>query len=255
MLPIAIGLVLLGIAWVCWSGRWRAWSRIAMLPLMPITALPAAGVMLIAVGLGGMAGAPLQGVLYGVALLAAVAGFVVWMWNPEWYGPAWYRSRDTTYDVAVPLNAAIATSVRTPLARSSESAVRAAAGPGEPLERWRAHLVSDAHGHPSAMQRVGVVRGHLFVYEDALAFAADEREDRMRGQAVTVVIPAGSILTVERVSAGSRPDGAETGPDLPSRVMPRLRVETSDGDWYFEAARAGRRAAALAERYALVGVR
>ena len=99
------------------------------------------------------------------------------------------------------------------------------------------------------MQRVGVVRGHLLLWEHALAFAADAREDRMRGRPVTVVIPADSIRSVERVPAGSRPEDASTGPDLPSRVMPRLRIETSEGSWYFEAARAGRRATELTERY------
>jgi len=132
---------------------------------------------------------------------------------------------------------------------TGERAVREAVGGDEPLERWRAHLITDEHGHPSAMQRVGVVRGHLLLYEDVLAFAADIREDRMRGAPVTVVIPADSIRAVNRVPAGSRPDGANTGPDLPSRVMPRLRVDTDEGPVFFEAARAGRRADALAERY------
>lgn len=241
-LAIAIGLVLLAVAWLCWTGRWRAWSKVAMLPLAPITALPAIGVMFIAFGAGG-------GVLYALALVALVAAVVIWMWDPKWYGPAWYRERDTTYDVSVPLNAAIATSVRTTPTITSEAAVRGAVGDDEPLERWRVHLISDEHGHPSAMQRIGVVRGHLLLYPDVLAFAADVREDRMRGAPVTVVIPADSIRAVNRVPAGSRPDGARTGPDLPSRVMPRLRVDTDEGPVFFEAARAGRRAEALAERY------
>ena len=249
MIAIAIGLVLLALAWLCWTGSWRAWSRMAMLPLMPITALPAVGIVLIAAGVGDLAGPPVSGVVYALALAAALAGVVLWLWDPKWYGPAWYRERDTTYDLSVPLNAAVAATVRTPVANSSEAAARAAAGPGPPLDRWRAHLVSDEHGHPSAMQRVGVVRGHLLLWEHALAFAADAREDRMRGRPVTVVIPADAIRSVERVPAGSRPEGASTGPDLPSRVMPRLRIETSEGSWYFEAARAGRRATELAERY------
>jgi hypothetical protein len=245
---IVLGLVLLGVAWACWSGRWRGWSRIAVLPLAPISALPALGLMFVAIGALELLPAPLATILAVVTFLALLAGVVIWMWNPDWYGPAWYRARGDEYDLSVPINAAIAASVRTTPAITSEQAVRTAAG-GEPVERWRAHLVSDEHGHPSAMQRIGVVRGHLLVYEDALAFAADVREDRMRGAPVTVVIPAGSIRAVNRVPAGSRPDGARTGPDLPSRVMPRLRVDTDEGPLFFEAARAGRRAGALAERY------
>jgi hypothetical protein len=246
VLPIAIGIVLLALSWLCWTGRWKGWSRIAMLPLMPVTALPALGVLFVAIGVGPLVPAAVAGVLYALAGVALVAGLVIWMWDPKWYGPSWYRARDSSYDLSVPLNAAIASTVRSRRSITSEQAV---AGRGEPLERWRAHLVTDQHGHPSAMQRIGVVRGHLLVYEDALVFAADVREDRMRGAPVTMVIPGHSILAVHRVPAGSRPDGAESGPDLPSRVMPRLRVDTDDGPVFFEAARAGRRAEALAERF------
>jgi hypothetical protein len=249
VLLIASGLVLLALSWVCWSGRWRAWARIAMLPLAPITALPALGILLVTLGAWEPSPAPLQGILAALTLIALVAAFVIWMWDPKWYGPAWYRERDATFDPSVPLNAAIAASVRTTPAITSERAVREAVGAAEPLDRWRAHLVSDEHGHPSAMQRIGVVRGHLLLYEDALVFAADIREDRMRGAPVTVVIPAASIRAVNRVPAGSRPEGTRTGPDLPSRVMPRLRIDTDGGPVFFEAARAGRRAAELAERY------
>ena len=247
-LLIASGIALLAISWVCWTGRWRAWSKVAMLPLAPITALPAVGLMLIAFGAVEILPSPLPEILTAITGFALLAAVVIWMWDPKWYGPAWYRDRDTTYDLSVPLNAAIASSVRTEPVIASEQAVLSALG-GEPLERWRAHLITDEHGHPSAMQRIGVVRGHLLVYEDRLAFAADVREDRMRGTPVTVVIPGDSIRAVNRVPAGSRPDGALSGPDLPSRVMPRLRVDTDEGPVFFEAARAGRRAEALAERY------
>jgi hypothetical protein len=248
VLLIAIGIGLLALSWVCWTGRWRGWSRIAMLPLAPITMLPAVGVLFVVMGVFDIVPEPLPAILGVLTFLALVAAVVIWMWDPKWYGPAWYRSRDDSYDLSVPLNAAIASTVRSQRSITSEQAVRET-GRGEPLERWRAHLVSDEHGHPSAMQRVGVVRGHLLVYDDALVFAADAREDRMRGAPVTVVIPGHSILAVDRVSAGSRPQGAQTGPDLPSRVMPRLRVDTDDGPVFFEAARAGRRAEALAERF------
>ena len=148
-----------------------------------------------------------------MTVLALLAGIVIWMWDPKWYGPSWYRERDATYDTSVPLNAAIAASVRTTPTITSARAV----GRDEPLERWRAHLISDEHGHPSAMQRIGVVRGHLLLYEDALVFAADVREDRMRGAPVTVVIPAESI----RPSTASPPAAGRTAL-APARICRRV---------------------------------
>jgi hypothetical protein len=139
--------------------------------------------------------------------------------------------------------------VRIAPGEESEVLARRRMGGGEPEARWRAHLVSDAHGRPSAMQRVGLVRGHLLLYPDALVFAADVREDRMRGNAVVEVMPAASIMGAHRVPAGTRADGGRAGADLPSRVMPRLRIDVTNGALVFETASAGRRARELEERY------
>jgi hypothetical protein len=247
---ILLGLVLLGASWVCWTGRWRGWARIAVMPWMPITMLPGLGACLALAGVGGLLSGVAQGLCYGLAFALLFAGIVLGLWGPDWYGPRWFRERDREYDLSVPLNAAVAATVRTdPGAAASEARAREAMGGREPDARWRAHLVSDAHGHPSAMQRLGVVRGHLLIYPDALVFAADVREDRMRGRPVTAVIPAASIRAVQRVPAGSRPEGAESGSDLPSRVRPRLRVDAADGPHYFEITGAARRARELEERF------
>jgi hypothetical protein len=88
------------------------------------------------------------------------------------------------------------------------------------------------------------------LYPEAIAFAADVREDRMRGEPVVEIIPAGTLLAVRRVAAGTRPDGGtRPAPDLPSRVMPRIRLDTHDGPRVFETASAGRRAREIEERY------
>jgi hypothetical protein len=249
LVPIAIGIGLLAIAWMCWTGRWRAWSRIAMLPSVPITVVPGLGVCCVLLGIGGLLDGGLRDACFALALLASLAGVVLGVWDASWYGPRWYRERDKTYDLSVPINAAMAASVSTEPGEVSEAAARSRMGWREPDERWRAHLVSDAYGRPSAMQRIGVVRGHLMLYPDAVVFAADIREDRMRGSAVVEVIAADTIVSVRRVPAGSRPDGERSGPDLASRVMPRLRIDTATGAYVFETASAGRRARELEARY------
>jgi hypothetical protein len=246
---IALGAAILAVAWTCWTGRWRAWSRIAMLPAVPITLAPGLGLCLLLAGAGTLLPAGPRDVLIALGLLAALAGLVLALWDPAWYGPRWFRERDTTFDPHVPLNAAVAASVRTEPGEPSEALARARMGGREPEERWRAHLVSDEHGRPSAMQRIGVVRGHLLLYPDALVFAADVREDRMRGSAVVEIVPAAAIVAVRRVPAGSRPDGERAGSDLPSRVMPRLRIDTTSGAHVFETAGAGRNAREFEARY------
>ncbi|HMJ95543.1 MAG TPA: hypothetical protein VK486_06805 [Thermoleophilaceae bacterium] len=246
---IVAGTALLVVSWLCWTGRWRAWSRIAVLPSMPITLAPAVGLCLLLVGIGDLAEGA-RGAFYAPALLAATAGIVLVLWDPDWWGPRWFRERDREFDLSVPINAAVAATVRSdPGAASSEAVVRARLGQ-EPLARWRAHLVSGEHSRPSAMQRIGVVRGHLMLYPEAIAFAADVREDRMRGAPVVEIIPAGKVIAARRVSAGTGADGsAGPTPDLPSRVMPRLRVDTHDGPRVFETAGAGRRAEEIERRY------
>jgi hypothetical protein len=245
---IAVGIALLAVAWLCWSGRWRGWSRIAVLPSMPITVAPGLGLCLVLVGIGGLAPAGIRGAFFAPALLAATAGIVLVLWEPDWWGPRWFRERDREYDLSVPVNAAVASTVRG-RAVSSEAVVLDRLG-HEPVARWRAHLISDDHGRPSAMQRIGVVRGHLLLYPEAIAFAADVREDRMRGTPVVVIVPAGKLISARRVSAGTRPDGAtRPAPDLPSRVMPRIRLDTLDGPRVFEVASAGRKVREIEQIY------
>jgi len=187
---VVLGGVLLGWTWMCWTGRWRWWASSALLPAMPISAVPGLGLCLLLGGLAVMLPSPFSGVLYGIGLLASVAGMVIAMWDPDWYGPRWFRERDRAFDPSVPINAAIAASVRPAPRESSEAVARARMGGEEPSERWRAHLVSEEHGRPSALQRIGLVRGHLLLYPEALVFAADPREDEMRGSAVVEVLPA-----------------------------------------------------------------
>jgi len=67
---VLVGALLLGVAWVCWTGRWRRWASIAMLPMMPIAAAPGLGLCFVLGGLAGPLPSPLSGVCIGVGLLA-----------------------------------------------------------------------------------------------------------------------------------------------------------------------------------------
>jgi hypothetical protein len=221
-----------------------------MLPSVPITLAPGLGLCLVMIGVGGFMPSAVGGVFYALGLIAATAGIILAFWDPAWWGPRWFREREREFDLSVPINAAVASSVRSDRGgASSEALVRRRLG-DEPIARWRAHLVTDEHARPSAMQRIGVVRGHVMLYPEAIAFAADGREDSMRGVPVVEIIAAGKLVAVNRVSPGTRADGAaRPGPDLPSRVMPRIRLDTLDGPRVFETASVGRKVREIEERY------
>jgi hypothetical protein len=248
--PILIGLALLAVAWVCWTGRWRGWAKVTVMPQMPITLLPAVAAMFVLLGVAELVEQPLRGICFALVFVVLVTGFVLAMWGPEWYGPRWYRERDRDYDLSVALNAAIAASVRTdPGPNASEAVARERMSGREPDARWGAYLVTDAHGRPSAMQRKGHVRGHLLLYPEALVFAAAVGEDRMRGRPVVEVIPARDIRAVRVVPPGSRADGSRSRADLPAWIRPRLRLETASGPVVLETASAGARQRELEARY------
>lgn len=257
LVPALIGFLLLFVAWRCWTGRWRGWANVAALPAMAIAGAPGIGAMLVLIGVGSLLPAPGRGIAFGGALLASLAGIVITMWDPGWYGPRWYRERDREYDLSVPLNAAMAASVQSDLgAAASEAVARAQMGGHEPAARWRAHLVSDAHGRPSGMQRKGLVRGHVLLYPGALLFAADAGEDRMRGAPVVVAIGAAEMISAERVPPRTQADGARRPVvDLPTAVRSCVRVDTHAGAHVFEIGSAARRARDLQARYHLAGGR
>ena len=110
-------------------------------------------------GIGGLVPAGVGGAFYALALLAATAGIVLALWEPDWWGPDWFRQRDREFDLSVPINAAIASSARSELgAGSSEAVVRIGNIPSERvLER-------------TCFVREGIKRRYL-VHEGALVDA------------------------------------------------------------------------------------
>ena len=174
---IVIGVALLAISWMCWSGRWRAWSKIAMLPALPIAIGPFLGACLLLCGIGTLTGV---GRCTRPRCCSAPSASSSASGAPAGTARRWFRERDTTYDLSVPLNAAIASSVRTTPARSSDAVARSQGWPR--AGRALACPSGQRRARPAERDAAeGVVRGHLLLYDDALVFAADVREDRMRG--------------------------------------------------------------------------
>lgn len=238
---VAAGAALLALAASAATGRWRGWARDLAGGPMAITLVPPCGLMLVVLGLAPLLPDGVRAALFAATLAALLAGFVLFLWQPRWLGPRWYRERDrSALHQDVPLNAAVLSAVKPDLGTSGSEATAVKMLPGRmPASRWRAHLVSDRYGHPSAMQRAGVVRGQLLVFREALVFAAGRSEDRMRQRPVVEVIPAEQITGARRWGAGRGAEGRRVRRDLPSWVAPRLRLETADGPRVFESWRAG----------------
>jgi hypothetical protein len=91
---IVLGLLCLAVAWLCWTGRWRGWLRMSPLPQVPLTLVPGLGACLLLVGIGQLLPDVARGVCFAAGIAAAVAGAVLVLWAPRWYGPRWFRERD-----------------------------------------------------------------------------------------------------------------------------------------------------------------
>src|SRR5215813_7958193 len=97
-----LGLAGLAGTWFAWTGRWRAAGHSVIAPNWAWTALPGMALILLDYSLQ-----PLLGDAVGSVIAAlALGSFVMLFWNPKWYGPRWWRERDTAeMDLMAPDNA------------------------------------------------------------------------------------------------------------------------------------------------------
>jgi hypothetical protein len=195
LLAVAAGVAVLAASAAAWAGRWRGWTRTfitAHLPV-PLTILPAFGLLLIAFGLHDAGPFPGSSALAGAALVTALVAAVLAVWNPPWFGPAWFRDLKTSGpvdpDLSDPLTASTYALSRTDVDARGPVAERF--GDGPPLHAWRVSLVDGG-------ARVG---GHLELHRTGLAFYPNELEARMRQDPLAVVLESKDIAAVRVVSA------------------------------------------------------
>jgi hypothetical protein len=254
-LLLIAGVVMLGIAALAWSGRWRSWSRRFLIgPTMLVTLIPGLGIGLVGGGLADATGSDGPGV---VALLGLVAGAVLFFWSPEWFGPRWLRDERRAGiqpDLSDPLTAlSFAALTSTPAAARSTSHV-AEHFDGPPEERWNATWVQHEDGGkaPHALARAGAVQGKLELYADGLAFRAIGLEDQLRGAPTVLTVPHDDLRDARVVPPGAGPDGVRRPGHGPRSAFARLVVDTGSGPFLFEVNFAKRKAARIRE---LLGVR
>jgi hypothetical protein len=251
-LSLLAAAVMLVASALAWTGRWRAWSRRVFtgpLPL-PITLLPGLGLALIGAGLYefGIPAGPLTPLLLGFLAL-----FVLYLWAPSWWGPAWFREeqrRGIEPDLSDPATAlSYGALTSKPAGADSRAAVAERFGGREPIRRWRATWIEHENGgeKPHALGRAGATEGRLELYDDGLAFRASGIEDRMRREATAVAISRGEFGAARVVPAGAGPDGRKRPRHAARSAFARLVVDTQYGPFLFEVNGAKRKAREISE--------
>lgn len=172
-----------------WSGAWKAWARrfiTAQLPV-PVTLLPAFGLLLIALGIDELNRFGWARGFSASAMLLVIPAVILMLWNPPWWGPSWYRkmkaqSERLDPDYRDPLTAATYAAVSS----SPRATPREVLTADPPLVEWRASLL--AAQSPGATRNSGPQRkvgGRLCLYPGVgLVFAPRPIEVRSRSQAI-----------------------------------------------------------------------
>jgi hypothetical protein len=243
VIAIVIGVACLAGTALVWSGRLPGPGKALLTPNWAWTALPVLCFVTLSYGIdGGEAGAATT-----VALPLVLIGFALLVWQPSWFGPRWWRERDTA-DLGQHYgpNAALLAVSKPGLGDAgSLASVEREMAPEQPLAKVRAGLVTDRHGHPSAAQRKGVVEGWLLLYPRGVVFAASTLEDKMRERPVVERLPAADLRGAERVRGG--------GGDAKALFMRRVRIQSAHGAWTLETRRADALVRDLERHYGVHG--
>lgn len=245
---IAAGAGLLAASAAAWSGIWKAWARrfiTAHLPI-PVTLLPAFGLLLIALGIDELNLFGWARALSASAMLLVLAAVVLMLWNPLWWGPLWYRQLKAQFEN-------IEADLRDPLTAASHAAVSSSSleTPREPftsdppLVTWRASLVAgEKPDEPTSPWRQRKVGGKLCLHPEAgLVFVPRPIEVRARSYPI-LRLRNTEIIGVAVGRGGKCSQGQR---QVALFFPPRLCIRTHSETYVFEVFLPGRIANAIAE--------
>jgi hypothetical protein len=273
MSDTAVGVLLLLMATAsmvaaatAWIGLWRSWARqflFGAIGSSPITLLPSIALMAASAGLSFVGAAKAGSTFVSLTFLAGVAFLVLFVWNPRWWGPRWYREvraglegGTVKADLRDPITALMVGALRLPQETSGDVVSQHTSG--EPLESWSAAWINGAETAKTtrAFERSGAVDGRLELRTGTIVFAANKMEDRIRGAATVAVVSASELSGAWAVPPGCGPDGVRTSARgltavLARHIVPRLVIATNDGVSLFETYGADKKAEHIRELYGL----
>jgi hypothetical protein len=245
-----------------WAGKWRSWARqflFGAIGSWPITLMPAIALLCLASGLASFGVAP---GLVAVLFLAGLVLFGIFLLNPRWWGPAWYRTVRADLkagrirpDMHDPSTALIVGAIDGTPSRSSTAVVEQEFS-GAPDEAWSVTWIRgrETAAKQHALERPGAVAGTLELRPEGIVFAANAAEDRIRDTPTVLWITPDELTSASAVVPGAGADGHTTPSGgmlarLPRRVVPRLVVSTRQGAHLFETYGADEKAKRIVELY------
>jgi uncharacterized membrane protein len=246
---IAMGLVAAVLFALAWTGRWRRWTgQVILGPLpAPLTMFPALAALGLAFGLNLVGLVSARSPVMYVGFLILVAGLVLYVWAPPWWGPRWYREleRPIEPDMDDPLTAVVVAGTSP---RRSKAPRAAPFGRSRPLKGWRGNWIAgeETGERPHKWARPGAVEGRLDMYPEGLAFAQSGVTRAFGEEPPELpVIPWERISAARVVPRGCGPDGHKRPSSGLRSIFPRLVIDTEDGPYLFEVQRAKRTAREL----------
>ncbi|MGH3344571.1 MAG: hypothetical protein ACRDPK_17225 [Carbonactinosporaceae bacterium] len=229
---VTIGSVMLVLAWVCWTGRWRTWAENAVLRSIPVTVLPGTGLVCF---LGGIATSlpqgPLSWSLFIPSALAGIAGVLLSFIDPSWWGPRWYRDYKRTVGEGERGDLSVLTTDKRRRGESSYDATLRHVHSDRPLPpgAW-VYLVSGPAGRLASVRDE---RNLISYFPQAPVLSAGATPDR---GPINEIIASETIVDVRREKGGRG-------------LRSRFRIDTTEGPWVFDAFRAKRVVKELRRRY------
>lgn len=242
----AIGLALFACTWVCWTGRWRRWAESPGLfgRNTLIAVPPAFAVLALAFGLSWSLPEAYEVPLQGVGFLFMLGGVVLHLWEPEWYGPKWFRRVHRAFQKGATASLAyMAEDSRRP-GESSVQATERHEQSVRPLP-WteKVRLVNA----PCQVMPAGGVdeRGVLSFYPHAPVWQGHHADGALLNQ----IIGSASLRGVRQLEPGVGLEGSVRYSGWRSRRVPRVRIDTDEGSWLFQSRHAKRIVREIEWRY------